>query len=189
MKFCLLWMVVMYLGLSSAFDNISQYHHILLHWLQSMAFLAPFFHGLSLTSPVGLGLWLSMARVQDLGIFIWCRTGLSSWSYRFHSLLCTSLLIDWNSFSLQPVFSWWHTATPALSFWSDTHHCLDHADMYLWSEDLDNKTSWDWMMTRQALLVKSNRTIFPDAEPTSLHVGSAGILFTTCLYPWFHDFR
>ena len=32
----------------------------------------------------------------------------------------------------------------------------------------------------EALLMKSNRTIFPGAEPTSLRVGTANIPFTTC---------
>ena len=32
----------------------------------------------------------------------------------------------------------------------------------------------------EAFLVKSNRTTFPNAQPTSLPVGSADIPFTTC---------
>ena len=32
----------------------------------------------------------------------------------------------------------------------------------------------------EALLIKSNRTTFPNAQPTCLRVGSAGVLFKTC---------
>ena len=32
----------------------------------------------------------------------------------------------------------------------------------------------------EAVLIKSSRTTFPNAQPTSLRVGSADILFTTC---------
>ena len=34
----------------------------------------------------------------------------------------------------------------------------------------------------EALLVKSQKTIFPDAQPTSLHVGTAAILFMMCAH-------
>ena len=41
----------------------------------------------------------------------------------------------------------------------------------------------------EAVLIKSNRTTFPDAQPTSLRVGSADSPFTTCVsQPWFNDF-
>ena len=37
----------------------------------------------------------------------------------------------------------------------------------------DNKT--------EVLLIKSSKTIFPDAQPTSLRVGTADIPFTACI--------
>ena len=53
--------------------------------------------------------------------------------------------------------------------------CITDAEIWMTQDKLklnDDKTG--------RLLMKSNRTIFPDAQPTSLRVGAAGIPFPTC---------
>ena len=84
--------VLTLLDLSSAFDTID--HYILLHRLQSL-------YGVSGTLLSWLESYLT-GRTQTVTVndritcrcFIRCPTGLSSWSYPLHSLLCTSLLFD-----------------------------------------------------------------------------------------------
>ena len=158
-----------------------------------MVFLAPYFHHLSLTSLAGLRLWLSVARVQDLRVLSLVSQRLSSWSYSFHSLLCTSLLFDydWNSFCLQPVFCWWHTATLVTSSWSDARQCLDHANMHLWHEDLDNTKQTDNEWRQDSVCPREvNRTIF---FLRSAHFSSCWHCrhsdHDLCSQIWFHDFR
>ena len=75
----------------------------------------------------------------------------------------------------------WHTTSSLMPSWSDTRHCSDHADMHLRRDDLDEtkQTESGWRQT-EAVRVKSNRTIPPNAQPTSLRVGSADSPFTTC---------
>ena len=44
----------------------------------------------------------------------------------------------------------------------------------------ENKVKLSDKKTDTRFLMKSNRTIAPDAQPTSLHVGTANIHFMTC---------
>ena len=141
----------------------------------SMVFLAPFFNGLSLTSLAGCRQWhFQWPEFKTCGCFLWCPTGLSSWSYPLHSLLCTSLLFDWNSFCLQLVFSWWHTVLQ--SYPPDQLHatiltmpaCISDAKTWMTRNKL--KLNND---RTQAFLVMSNRTILPGAQSTFLRVGTA----------------
>ena len=158
----------------------------------SMAFLASFFRGLSLTSLVGLRLWLSMARVQDLRAFslVSHRAQFLVTSSSFSTLHLsafwlkfiqspTSLLLMTHSY-VSPVLLIRYTPLP----WPCRHASLTWRPG--WHQNKlkmnDDKT--------EALLVKSDRTSFLTLGPTSIRVGTADISFMICAQkPWFHDFR
>ena len=156
---CLSWPFLICLLLSILFD-----HNTLLHRLQSVCSISGTV--LSWLESYLTG-WTQTVTVNDritCRCFLRCPTGLSSWSYPLHSLLCTSLLFVWNSFCLQPVFCWWHTTTSLLSSWSGACHCPDHADTHLWCENLDDtkQTETEWWQDR-AVLTQSNRTTFSNS--------------------------
>ena len=162
--------VLTLLDLSSAFDTID--HYILLHRLQSL-------YGVSGTLLSWLESYLT-GRTQTVTVndritcrcFIRCPTGLSSWSYPLHSLLCTSLLFDWNSFCLQPVFCRRHTTTSLLSCSSDARRCPDHADMHLWPENLDDtkQSETEWRQDRGSPYKVKQNQIFLTLSPPLLVV-------------------
>ena len=88
---------------------------------------------------------------------------LTSRTYSLHSLLCTSLIFDYNSFSLQPVFLWWHTATSIQFSWSDTavltmQTCNDAS--LRWRLEWP-KIKWNWNKDSEwDAACESNRTVF-----------------------------
>ena len=94
------------------------------------------------------------------------------------SLLCTSLLFDWNSaFSSQSFAEDTQLLQSCLP--DQIHTSLDHANMHLWHKlcMTQNKLNDDKICL---VIRKSNRTILPDAQPSSLHAGTSNILFMTC---------
>ena len=174
--------VLTLLDLPFSFTFSTTDHHILFHRLQFLynygisgivlSWFESYFTG-------RLRLWPLMARTEDQwDVFFSVPQGTVLGPTSVFSALHLSAL--WLKFSLrQPVFCRGHTATSVLSSWSDTRHCLDHADMHLWHKICmtQNKLNDD---RTEAFLMKSNRTILPDAQPNSLHVGTSNILFMTC---------
>ena len=174
--------VLFLLDLSSAFDTIDTMFPST-DFNLSMAFLSWFFRGLSLTSLVGLRLWLSMTGIEDTRTFSlgFHRAQFLVLSSSFSTLHLSAL---WLKLIMSPCNQSFADDTQLHQFWP---YDQIHATILTMQTFISDVETW---MTQnklklyddktEALLMKSNRTIFHYTQPTSLRADTADVPFTTC---------